>query len=90
MKNKNKIWNIFLIISFLPFQWLLLHSIRASITGCGGGLLNLVPLRGFEAFQETFVWGLIGLCIVPILPASVIYQVIYLVRRIRMKQHDNA
>lgn len=86
MKNKNKVWNILLIISFLPFLWLMARSIHAYINGCAGGLLNQVSLYGFDAFQETFFWELIGLTILPILPAALIYQIIYLVRLIRMKK----
>jgi hypothetical protein len=79
-KNKDLLWNIFLVISFCPIIYLLIKSTVAAFTGCGGGLLNQVPLSGWDAFGETLVWGFLGFCIIPLIPTGVIYQIVYLVR----------
>ena len=80
MKNKNRIWNIILVLSFLPYHAILVHSVITFFTGCGGGLLNQIPLSGWDAFIETFTWDCIGFSIIPVLPAALIYQLIYLIR----------
>lgn len=83
MDNKtSKVKKVFGIIgavlffaSYLPFIFL----IDAGINGTMSGLLGGNKLYGFEAMLNCFVW----LCIVPVYPVCIIYQLIFGIAYIR-------
>ena len=75
--NKQKLDKIILIISFIPYGLVLLSGILSAIFG-------VVFFFGTVYGWDGFVIGVMGACIVmlyiPILPACLIYQIVYLIR----------
>ena len=88
--NKNKIFKIIFLISFLPYIILLLLSIYSAIFGHDTYTWlerqYIETLYGIEAFKETIIWCGLGMCMVPILPTAVIIQIIYIVKCMKNKR----
>ena len=81
MKNKRKISKTFFILSFLPYIILVLISSYYAIFGNDiyafmGGYIRTD--YGMTAFLDTLTWNCLILTFIPILPISLIYQIIYI------------
>lgn len=78
MKNngtkRNKIAKVLFGLSFLPIAALIAVSIYALFAGGGNAGLDL------ETFNAAFVYRGLGMCAIPVLPAAIIYQIIYLIK----------
>lgn len=88
MKNKSKISKIIFIFSFLPYIILLLISLYYTIFGYEVYTFVGVYVRtiyGIEAFLDTLVWNALVLCIIPVLPTVAIYQIIFIIIKIKNK-----
>ncbi len=82
--NKKKILRIVLCLSFIPYLFLIVYSLYHAIYGYD---LNtwILPqyirtIYGWDAFSEVFIWTALVLCVVPILPICLLYQIIYFIR----------
>ena len=91
--NKNKIFKIIFWLSFLPYIILILISTYHAVFGYEvhtwfkGQYVRTI--YGIDAFRDTIVWNGLRLCFVPILPISliieVIYIIIYIIKKIKIK-----
>lgn len=81
--TKKKIFKVLFFISFLPYIILILISIYHAILGYDiYTWINhqyVETINGIDAFTETLFWNGITFSIIPILPISLIYQIIYIV-----------
>ena len=87
--KKNKIAKIIFVLSFLPYVILILISLYHAIFGYDVyTLIKPQYIRtsyGTEAFGESLVWNSLVLCVIPVLPIVLIYQIIYIVIKIIIK-----
>ena len=84
--DKNKIFKVLFIISFLPYVVLILISIYYSIFGYNSGLMFSSPIiYGIEAFGQSLFWNSLTLCFIPILPIVLIYQIVYVIIKVVKK-----
>lgn len=78
-----KLKKIILIISFLPYIYILLLSFYHAIFGYDVYTLILPvyvkTIYGIEAFREVFIIKLLTLTFIPIIPICFIYQLVYLI-----------
>ena len=81
-KSERKIGKALFLLSFLPFAAFIVYCTVVIFTGAKKGYFmgGYRTLYGLEAFEYTFVWGGLVLCIIPVFPAMLIYQIIYIVR----------
>ncbi len=82
MANESKVKKVFGIIgtvlfflSYIPFTGLITAGAEGALSGLFGGRY----LYGFEAMWNTFVW----LCVIPIYPFCILYQLIFGIAYIR-------
>jgi hypothetical protein len=87
--NKNKILKILLLLSFIPYLFLIVYSLYHAIFGHDVYTMILPQyvrtIYGWDAFLEVFVWTALGLCFIPILPICFLYQSIYFIRYLKTK-----
>ncbi len=82
---KDKVLKIIFIISFIPYIGLLIYGIYSMIFGF---TFIFSTSYGIEAFLDSiFILGLL-LCVYPILPICLIYQIFYLIRHL-VKKHNS-
>lgn len=75
--DKNKAAKIILIISFVPYGLVILSGIIGAIFGAG---FFFDTVYGWDGFLIGALGACISMIYIPILPACLIYQIIYLVR----------
>lgn len=86
-ENKNEspkcldLKKIFFVISVLCWITYFLSGIWAFFFGSntGGGLFNKIMEYGMDAMLHTWFWNLLAFSLIPVLPVSLIYIIIYLV-----------
>ena len=66
---------ILFYISFLPAAFLLIMAVASIFTGA---TFIFSTSYGIDAFLTTLILGALALCYVPVLPACVIFQVVYI------------
>lgn len=81
---KKKIPKIILMLSFAPYVFCLLYSIYSAIFGFS---FFWNTSYGFNAFFNSMVIMAFGLCIYPIIPVCLIYQLVYLAVFIMKKRN---
>ncbi len=69
------IGTVFFFITYLPF----LYLIVVGYDGMTAGLFGGIEIYGFEAMGNAFLW----LCIIPVFPVCIIYQLIFGIAYIR-------
>lgn len=74
--KKDKVLKIVLWISFLPYVWLLVYGIYSFFNGF---TFIFSTSYGFTALYESIVIMGIILCMYPVLPICLIYQLFYLI-----------
>ncbi len=83
MSNKMKIIRIIFWLSFAPYLFLLCYSFYHAIFGYDVYTWFLPQyvrtIYGWDAFLDVFVLNAIRLCLIPVLPTCLLYQVIYLI-----------
>lgn len=72
------IGTVLFFVSYLPY----VVFIEAGVHGVMSGLFGGVKLYGFEAMWNCFIW----MCVVPIIPVCVIYQIVFGVVYIRKRR----
>ena len=87
-KSERKIGKALFLLSFLPFAAFIVYCTVVIFTGAKKGYFmgGHTTLYGLEAFEYTFVWGGLVLCIIPVFPAAAVYQTVYIVGRLRQKR----
>lgn len=80
MKKAGK---VIFILSFLPAAALLVIAVVSMFTGVR---IFFSRIYGFEAFAYAMLGGIYSLCVIPVLPACIIYQISYLTAP-RIKQY---
>ena len=85
-KSERKTSKVLFILSFLPFTLYILWCFISMFTGAKTGILGTYTVYGFEAFASSFIWVGLALCILPVFPAMLIYQTIYIVRTYRTRK----
>lgn len=80
---KKKAGKIALIISFIPYVFILLYSLYSAFAGF---TFLFSTSYGFEAFTDSIVILSAMMWICPILPACVLYQLTYLITYIMKKR----
>ena len=90
--KKNNITKIIFILSFLPYIILVVISLYHAIFGHDiyaflGGYIRTD--YGVEAFLDTLVWNALGLCFIPVLPIVAIYQIIFIIIKMKNKLRKN-
>lgn len=88
MRKRSNITKILFILSFLPYIILILISLYHAIFGNDiyaflGGYIRTD--YGMKAFLDTFVWNVLSLCFIPVLPIVAIYQIIFIIIKIKNK-----
>lgn len=74
---KNKVLKIILIASFLPYVWILICGIYSIFSGF---TFLFTTSYGFTAFVDCICVMALVLCVYPVLPICLIYQLFYLIR----------
>jgi len=83
-EKQNKINKVLFVISFLPITLITLYSLGCMVTGYETGLFgSAARAYGGQAFGEAFLWSCLMFTIIPVLPLMLVYQIVYIVRRIR-------
>lgn len=83
-EKQNKINKVLFVISFLPITLIVLYSLGCMVTGYETGLFgSAARAYGGQAFCEAFLWSCLGFTFIPVLPLMLVYQIVYIVRRIR-------
>ena len=72
------IGTVFFFLSYIPYVWIIINSIEGVQTGLIGGPY----VHGFDAMINILLW----LCIIPIVPACFIYQLIFGIAYIRKRR----
>ena len=72
---------VLFLLSFLPLVVIFIAGCISMVSGRQAGLLGGPTIYGAEAFLDAVVWWGLGMIIVPILPAALIFQIIYLVKQ---------
>lgn len=75
--DKRKAAKIILMISFIPYVLVLLSGIIGAVFGAG---FFFDTVYGWDGFLIGALGGCISMIYIPILPACLIYQIIYLIR----------
>ena len=78
--KENKAFKTLLAVSFLPVTVLLGVSIYAMFSGVPAGHFG-----DLEAFNASFVYWGFAMCAIPVLPAALIYQGVYLAKKLSAK-----
>ena len=82
--KKHKIFRLVFWLSFLPYVYLIGYSLYHAIFGYDVYTWILpVYVRtvyGWGAFSEAFIWTAFAMCIIPVIPICLIYQIIYFIR----------
>lgn len=90
---KHKAFKLIFAVSFLPALILLGISLYHAIAGYDVYTMILPEyvrtIYGWEAFGETLVWNGIALCVIPVLPLMLIYQIVYVICRLVGKHKQN-
>ena len=83
MSIKRKVLKIIFWLSFAPYLFLIVYSIYHAIFGYDMYTLifreYIRTIYGWEAFLNVFVWNAFILCVYPVLPVCLLYQVIYFI-----------
>ena len=91
--NKKKIAKIIFILSFLLYIILILISLYHAIFGYDVYTLikpkYVRTVYGIEAFGETLLWNALVLCVIPVLPIVLIYQVTYIIIKLLKRNKKN-
>jgi len=89
---KRKIYKIVLILSFIPIVALVLISLYYAIFGYDVYTMVLPTYRGtiygMEAFANSFIWNVLSLTFIPVLPVCLIYQIVYFLVHITRKNKN--
>ncbi|MBR5684466.1 MAG: hypothetical protein IKW96_14525 [Ruminococcus sp.] len=82
--NADRIW---FRLSFVPFLLMLLYGVYSAFFG-----IDFLWSRsyGLDAFLIAVLFGGIALVVVPVLPLCIVWQVIYLIRRRKVKKAETA
>ncbi len=72
-------------LSFIPFLLFVLYCFSTMITGFDAGWITSHYVYGTDALLNSFIFGGLALCIVPVFPAMLIYQIVYNVKYRRRK-----
>ena len=77
------------ILSFLPFVLLIISSINSMSDGFS---FMGDTWYGAEAFWDTFSWNgiLVFGCLVPVFPAMIFWQILYIIKRIKYRRKRNS
>jgi hypothetical protein len=82
MSNKTLVFRLIFWLSFTPYLFLVGYSLYHAIFGYDLYTMILPQylntIYGWDAFNRVFIWTAIALCIIPILPICLIYQIICL------------
>lgn len=81
---KKKIPKIILILSFLPYVFILLYGVYSAIFGFG---FLFSTSYGFDALIDSIFIMTILLCCYPVIPICIIYQLVYTAVSV-MKKHN--
>ncbi len=95
MLVKKKIPQIIFWLSFMPYLLLLGYSIYHAIFGYDVYTMILSQyvetLYGWDAFLRVLLWTGFAMCIIPVLPVCLLYQILYLfiyiIKRLKSKVH---
>ena len=80
-KTARRLYNL----SFIPFLLFVLYCFSTMITGFDAGWITSHYVYGTDALLNSFIFGGLALCIVPVFPAMLIYQIVYNVKYRRRK-----
>lgn len=81
---------ILFVLSSMCWALYFLSGIYAFFFGCNvGGFMDYEIGYGMEALKETLFWNFLAFSIIPVLPISLIYIIIYLIARYREKRKKN-
>ena len=73
----NKFFKLLYAISFLPITYLVLTAVRGFFFGFDICFFGCSVIKGIEALKIVLILAGV-LCIIPVLPGCMIYQIIYL------------
>ena len=86
---KHKIMKTILIISLIPFLFCIITGIIAIFNGFGYATMSGdIPEKvyGLKAFWESFLSMLFALSIIGVIPACMLYQIIYIFLDVKEKE----
>lgn len=73
-------------LSFLPFVLFIIYCFISMFTGAEAGIITTYTVYGTEAFINTFIWWGLALCMFPVFPLMLIYQIVYIIRNAANKK----
>ena len=82
-ENIKKNWFIICCLVWVAYFG---YGIYAYFAGYSSGFFGGPMIYGYKAFRDAMIWNLIGFSIIPILPATLIYIVIYLLNNKKEKK----
>lgn len=90
--KRRKIIKIILVISFLPYVYVLLKALYYAVQGYDVYTwikpVYTGTIYGMEAFKEVLLWDVMLLTIIPVLPVCLLYQITILVIHIIRKKKE--
>ena len=89
-KGEKRTGIVLFVLSFLPIAFVLGASVVSMFTGVSEGLFGGDTIYGWSAFMNTFGLMCLVLCAIPILPAMLIFQIVFVVGRVRAKRIGGA
>lgn len=79
---KKRVGQLLFIASFLPYLWILIYGIDAMSSGIPTALFASTKYYGREAFFDSIGWGFVIFCyFIPIIPACIVFQILYILRK---------
>ncbi|MDE6519135.1 MAG: hypothetical protein K2K91_01560 [Ruminococcus sp.] len=81
---KKKIPKIILILSFIPYAFVLLYGVYSAFFG----FEFFATSYGFQGFSDSIIIMTILLCYFPVIPICLIYQLVYLTVLIIKNRHN--
>lgn len=84
-ESEIKVKTVLFVLSFLPITLIVLYSLFCMSGGYETGLFNTYTVYGSQAFSEAFLWTCLAFTIIPILPVMLVWQIVYIVRKISKK-----
>ncbi|MCL2637064.1 MAG: hypothetical protein FWD48_01720 [Oscillospiraceae bacterium] len=81
-KKRGKAAKVFFWLSFSPYVYVIVTSFNSAKNGFS---FFFSTTYGIDAFLSTMFFSLLYLCIIPVIPASIVYQITYKVTKNEIK-----
>ena len=80
VRAEKKTCKLLFRLSFLPFLLFIVYCFISMFTGADAGFFVSHTVYGSAAFITSFVWVGLALCMIPVFPLIVFYQLFYIIK----------